>query len=123
MWSLIKQIKKTRSIILSTQHIEEADELADQVTIMSHGKLIAKDTPWNIKKQFGVGYSLLLERKSSKAHSTGLMPENDLDYLIRSEIESAERSSDSSFARLIYFIPFELVTKLPNLLEEIETKF
>lgn len=50
VWDLVKKIKKTRSVILSTQHINEADELADVVTILSHGKLIVKDKPWNIKK-------------------------------------------------------------------------
>ena len=50
-----------RSIIMSSQHLEEADELADRICIMSHGKLLALDTPYNIKKQFGVGYNLYVE--------------------------------------------------------------
>ena len=43
--------------------MEEADELSDKICIMSHGKLLALDTPFNIKKQFGVGYNLLIEPK------------------------------------------------------------
>ena len=31
---------------------------------MSQGKLLALDTPNNIKKRFGVGYNLLLESKA-----------------------------------------------------------
>lgn len=61
VWSLIKEIKQTRSIILSTQHIEEADVLADKVCIMSHGKVIAFDTPIGIKRNYGVGYNLIIE--------------------------------------------------------------
>jgi len=45
VWELIKALKQGRSIIMSTQHIEEADELADRVCIMSHGKIIALGTP------------------------------------------------------------------------------
>lgn len=45
VWELIKVLKQGRSIIMSTQHIEEADELADRVCIMSHGKVIALGTP------------------------------------------------------------------------------
>ena len=45
MWELIRTLKEGRSIIMSTQHIEEADELADRVCIMSHGKIIGLDTP------------------------------------------------------------------------------
>jgi len=48
---------------MSTQHIEEADELADRVCIMSHGKIIGLDTPDEIKRKFGVGYNVLVEIK------------------------------------------------------------
>ena len=64
VWALIKTLKQGRSIIMSSQHLEEADELGDRICIMSHGKLLALDTPFNIKKQFGVGYNLLLEPKT-----------------------------------------------------------
>jgi hypothetical protein len=38
---------------------------------MSHGRLIALDTPENIKKHFGVGYNLIIEhRDAGKAGST-----------------------------------------------------
>ena len=50
VWDLIKKIKEGRSIIMSSQHLEEADELADRILIMTHGKLLALDTPHNIKK-------------------------------------------------------------------------
>ena len=59
------QLKQGRSIIMSTQHIEEADVLADRVCIMSHGKIIALGTPSDIKRRFGVGYNLYVEPKSS----------------------------------------------------------
>jgi ABC-type multidrug transport system ATPase subunit len=63
VWDLIKKIKRGRSIIMSTQHLEEADELSDRICIMSHGRLLALDTSFNIKKQFGVGYNLSIESK------------------------------------------------------------
>jgi len=48
---------------MSTQHIEEADELADRVCIMSQGKIISLDTPSEIKRKFGVGYNIYIEAK------------------------------------------------------------
>ena len=48
---------------MSTQHIEEADELSNRICIMSQGKLLALDTSKNIKKRFGVGYNLMIEAK------------------------------------------------------------
>ena len=50
---------------MSTQHIEEADELADRVCIMSHGKIVALGAPQDIKRRFGVGYNVSVEAKSS----------------------------------------------------------
>ena len=37
VWDLIKRIKVGRSVILSSQHLEEADELADRILIMTKG--------------------------------------------------------------------------------------
>ena len=48
---------------MSTQHIEEADELADRVCIMSHGRVIGLDTPNEIKRKFGVGYNIYVEAR------------------------------------------------------------
>lgn len=66
VWELIKRLKVGRSIIMSSQHLEEADELADRICIMTKGQLLALDTPYNIKKQFGVGYKLMIEPKIEK---------------------------------------------------------
>jgi ABC-type multidrug transport system ATPase subunit len=71
VWDLILKIRQNRSIILCTQHIEEADYLSNRVCILSHGRLIALDTPDNIKKHFGVGYNLIIEhRDAGKAGSS-----------------------------------------------------
>ena len=55
LWDLIKALKQggNRSIIMSTQHIEEADELSDRICIMTHGKVLTVDTPFHVKRQFG----------------------------------------------------------------------
>lgn len=50
VWALIKKIKVGRSIIMSSQHLEEADELSDRICIMTKGQLLALDNPANIKK-------------------------------------------------------------------------
>ena len=51
---------------MSSQHIEEADELADRICIMTKGKLLTLDQPENIKKKYGVGYKLMFEPKLDK---------------------------------------------------------
>jgi ABC-2 type transport system ATP-binding protein len=54
IWDKIKQLNKSDSkitILITTHYMEEADELADRICIMDHGKIIAMDTSENLKKQ------------------------------------------------------------------------
>src|SRR4051812_3882595 len=46
LWALIDRLRSEgTSILMSTHYIEEAERLADRVTIMSHGKAVAEGTP------------------------------------------------------------------------------
>jgi ABC-type multidrug transport system ATPase subunit len=40
IWQLIRTLKQGRSIIMSSQHLEEADALADRICIMTKGKIL-----------------------------------------------------------------------------------
>lgn len=66
IWELILKIKPGRSIIMSSQHLEEADFLSDRLCIMTKGQLLSLDTPQKIKRQFGVGYKILIEPRANE---------------------------------------------------------
>ena len=53
LWDLIRALKQTVTIILTTHYMEEAEALSDRVGIMSKGKLLVCDTVENIKAQTG----------------------------------------------------------------------
>lgn len=53
LWKLIVKLKKNTTVILTTHYLEEAQELADRVGIMSDGNLIAVGTPGELMKQTG----------------------------------------------------------------------
>ncbi len=54
IWALIKKIQQQgTTIFLTTHHIEEAEFLADRVAFLNEGRIVALDTPANLKK--GVG--------------------------------------------------------------------
>ena len=61
VWRIIRKIKQNRCVILTTQHLDEADELADRIGIMSHGELLCLGSAGYIKRRFGVGYHLVIE--------------------------------------------------------------
>jgi ABC-2 type transport system ATP-binding protein len=52
VWEYIAAIQKQRNItiFLTTHYLEEA-EICDSVAIIDHGKIVAHDTPYNLKKQ------------------------------------------------------------------------
>jgi ABC-2 type transport system ATP-binding protein len=52
IWDFIKKLKKQGvTIILTTHYMEEADYLCDRVAIIDHGRIIALDSPKNLKKK------------------------------------------------------------------------
>lgn len=54
MWATIRQLVAAGStIVLTTQYLEEADELADRITVIDHGKLVSIGTPAELKAQVG----------------------------------------------------------------------
>ena len=50
LWDIIKDLKKSVTIILTTHYLEEAENLSDRIAIMKDGKLLVVDTAENIKK-------------------------------------------------------------------------
>jgi oleandomycin transport system ATP-binding protein len=40
-------------VLLTTQYLDEADALADEITVIDHGRVIAHDTPEGLKRVVG----------------------------------------------------------------------
>jgi ABC-2 type transport system ATP-binding protein len=54
LWDIIRKTRiEGRSVIITTHYIEEAEALCDRVGILSRGKLIALDSPDNLKRSVG----------------------------------------------------------------------
>ena len=49
LWDLIRALKGKVTIILTTHYMEEAEALSDRIAIMKDGRLLAYDTPDEIK--------------------------------------------------------------------------
>ena len=53
-WEVIRGLVRAgATVLLTTQYIEEADQLADTATIINHGRILTSDTPANLKAQLG----------------------------------------------------------------------
>jgi ABC-2 type transport system ATP-binding protein len=54
MWEIIKKLMaEGTTILLTTQYLEEADQLADQIVVIDGGKVIAKGTASELKSKVG----------------------------------------------------------------------
>ncbi|MEV5412620.1 ATP-binding cassette domain-containing protein [Thermopolyspora sp. NPDC052614] len=54
MWDTIRELVSDGStILLTTQYLDEADQLADRVAVIDHGRKVAEDTPDALKSQVG----------------------------------------------------------------------
>jgi ABC-2 type transport system ATP-binding protein len=54
MWDVISErVRAGTTLLLTTQYLEEADQLADEVIVIDRGQAIARGTPEELKKQVG----------------------------------------------------------------------
>ena len=53
LWDVIRALKGSVTIVLTTHYMEEAEALSDRVAVMKDGRLLVCDTPDAIKKQTG----------------------------------------------------------------------
>jgi ABC-2 type transport system ATP-binding protein len=54
MWDMIKKlVEGGTTILLTTQYMDEADQLADDIVVIDSGKVIAKGTPDSLKARVG----------------------------------------------------------------------
>ncbi|KAJ3540641.1 hypothetical protein NM208_g1554 [Fusarium decemcellulare] len=58
LWDILLAERGRRTILLTTHFLDEADLLADRITILSHGSLRASGTSVELKQNLGLGYRI-----------------------------------------------------------------
>ena len=54
MWDTIRELVNTGStVLLTTQYLDEADQLADRIAVIDHGRVVAEGTPDDLKASVG----------------------------------------------------------------------
>ncbi|MFI6793282.1 ATP-binding cassette domain-containing protein [Nonomuraea sp. NPDC050383] len=61
MWQIVRDLVQQDgvTIFLTTQYLEEADELADRIALLSQGRLVAEGTPEELKRMVPGGHILV----------------------------------------------------------------
>ena len=105
MWELVRSLRSGgTTIILTTHYIEEAEEMADRVGVISHGELIAVDDKSRLMSQLGKKtLDIMLADPISEVPSEladwNLRIENDGHVLCYEFDSTAERTGIASLMR------------------------
>jgi ABC-2 type transport system ATP-binding protein len=88
-----------QTVVLTTHYMEEADELCARVAIMDHGKILALDTPANLKKSTGADTIVTVKvsgdgellAKALEREIIGVVGTRVVDNTVTMQVEGADR--------------------------------
>jgi ABC-2 type transport system ATP-binding protein len=86
LWDLLGELHRAgQTILLTTHYMEEADRLCDRVAIMDHGKILALDTPADLKQSIGAD-TVVTVKAAGDAASLAEALERDVTGVTRARI-------------------------------------
>jgi ABC-2 type transport system ATP-binding protein len=105
VWDIVRElVRGGATVLLTTHYLEEADELADRVALIDHGKLIAEGTPDELKRLIPGGeIRLRFAEDSSLAAAARMLPgvQEDAEALeLRVTVDGGVEALRSALDRL-----------------------
>jgi ABC-2 type transport system ATP-binding protein len=74
MWDDIRDLAAGGvTILLTTQYLDEADELADRIAVLDHGRIVVEGTPDELKRRIPGGHVRLQFADAAALHAATLV--------------------------------------------------
>ena len=112
VWKLLANLRQTKelTIILTTHYMEESDE-ADTIVIIDNGKIVANDTPNNLKNKYANDF---LKIYKYDKHLIELLNQNKIKFIKTDKALEIELSNIEEAKNIIinydkYIFDFEVV--------------
>lgn len=100
VWEEVRRLNRElgMTVFLTTQYLEEADELANQIGIINHGKLVAQGSPTQLKRTVGIDVVVARLEDDHEAASNALLAIDVVDSVERHGEELIIRAQDGNRA-------------------------
>jgi len=90
VWVMIRQLADSGvTILLTTQYLDEADQLAARIAVIDHGKKIAEGTSRELKTATGAGFLHVAVADAARLEEAALLLERHLGASVQRNIEGA----------------------------------
>src|SRR6266849_5997365 len=105
MWQIIRDLVASGvTILLTTQYLDEADQLADRIAVLDRGKLVAQGTPDELKRRIPGGHIRLQFADASglelAARAMSEVARNDNELTLQVPTDGSVRSLKAVLDRL-----------------------
>jgi ABC-2 type transport system ATP-binding protein len=100
LWDMLQELNATgQTVVLTTHYMEEADQLCARVAIMDHGKILALDTPANLKRSVGADTIVTVKVASNgdklaealKNELPGVVSTRVVENVVTAQVEGSDR--------------------------------
>ena len=100
VWRMIRELAKTGvTILLTTQYLEEADQLAARIAVIDHGRKIAEGTSRELKAEIGSGFLHVAPSDPDRLDEAAALLEARLKNAVQRSAEGAQLSVMAGSAR------------------------
>jgi ABC-2 type transport system ATP-binding protein len=90
VWVMIRQLADSGvTILLTTQYLDEADQLAGRIAVIDHGKKIAEGTSRELKTATGAGFLHVAVADAARLEEAALLLERHLGASVQRNVEGA----------------------------------